>query len=374
MKIALFSPYSSQNYGTVLQAFALAKVIADNGVSCEYIKWRHCKSSIISRILFLLRHPSYIYLHLKNAKLNSEDLSYSFLSQPEYKEVILKNEAFVSTFTPHTFEEYTYDQLKALSQRYNRFIVGSDQTWNPSHIYQFSPYYLTFVKDNSRKFSYGCSLGRTSLPEQFLKFLDEKLQSFNSLSCREKGNAFMLSCRLGKTVKHVLDPTLLLDRDTWRQYMKPIEGMPKPFILCYILGERQCISEYADFLSKTTNLPAYYILTRPCHEGHQHVLKGVGVQEFLWLIDNCSYLVTDSFHGTIFAINFGKDMISFDKYEGEMFDNGRIQDILSSYKLESHYMNKYEERIPTSYNMADISEALSKKRQDSLHYLKAIIH
>lgn len=373
MRIALLSPFCSQNYGTVLQAFALAKVIESKGVQCEYIKWRRCEPSVFKRILFLLRHPTYFFLHSQNVKLNNDGLKYSFLSQSEYQEVIKKNEKFVNAYTPFSSIEYTYDRLKCICNKYDRFIVGSDQTWNPSHIYQFSPYYLKFVKEESKKFSYGCSLGRTSLPENFVKYLGKTLSSFKMLSCREKENAEMLSKRTGKNVFHVLDPTLLLDKESWSPYMRPVNGMPKEYILCYILGEKKIITDYAEFLGKTTNLPVYYILTRPCHANHSNVLKGMGVQEFLWLIDNCRYMVTDSFHGTIFSMNFGKNMVSFDKLEGDKFDNGRIKDVLSYYGIQNHYMKTYEERIPEDYCRNDILKLLQKKRKDSLDFLYRII-
>lgn len=373
MKIALFSPYLSQNYGTVLQAFALANVISSYGVKCEYIKWRHCEPTIIKRIIFLLRHPSYYFLHKKNKELNSTGLRYSFLSQPEYKAVIQKNTDFAAKNTPHTIKEYSYDDLNSIVEDYDRFIVGSDQTWNPSHIYEFSPYYLSFVKDTSKKYAYGCSLGRTEFSDDFINHLIKQLNTFSSLSCRERQNAKMLSDRIGKKVENVLDPTLLLSKSEWEQYMKAVDGIPNEYVLCYILGERADISEYAEYLSHKSGLPVYYILTRPCHKNHTNVLEGIGVQEFLWLIANCTYLVTDSYHGTIFSLNFEKNVISFDKHEGRAFDNGRIKDVLQTYGLTSHFLSSYKKYIPEAIDYVRVKQLLEANRTISLDYLKYIV-
>ena len=374
MKIALFSPFSSQNYGTVLQAFALSKAIKKLGADCEYITWRHCKPSVKHRIWFLLKHPSYYFLHIKNKKHNKADLQYSFLTSPDYISIVQKNKEFVDEYTPVNPVLYTYDELRLLENKYDKFIVGSDQTWTPDHLYQFSPYYLSFIKNIRKKFSYACSMGRTNLPVYFVKYLRYRLKSFDMLSCREKENTELLSNALCKKVYHVVDPTLLLDKTEWQNYMTPIPNMPQKFVLCYILGEKECIGDYAEFLGNKKGFPVYYILTRPAHAHRENVLKSVGVQEFLWLINNCQYLVTDSFHGTIFAINFGKEMISFDKFEGDMYDNGRIQNILSLFGIESHYMRVYEERIPSDIDYVKVNALLDAKKRDSLSYLNSIVN
>ena len=217
-------------------------------------------------------------------------------------------------------------------------------------------------------------MGRTNLPVYFVKYLRYRLKSFDMLSCREKENTELLSNALCKKVYHVVDPTLLLDKTEWQNYMTPIPNMPQKFVLCYILGEKECIGDYAEFLGNKKGFPVYYILTRPAHAHRENVLKSVGVQEFLWLINNCQYLVTDSFHGTIFAINFGKEMISFDKFEGDMYDNGRIQNILSLFGIESHYMRVYEERIPSDIDYVKVNALLDAKKRDSLSYLNSIVN
>lgn len=373
MKIAIFSPFSSQNYGTVLQAFALSKELSKLGVDSEYISWRHCRTSMMHRLLFILKHPSYFFLYRKNKQNNKEDLRYSFLSESEYQETIRKNIEFVEKHTPVNPRFYTYDELASVEPLYDKIIVGSDQTWSPDHLYQFSPYYLPFVKNTKKKCSYACSMGRTILPTKFVTYLQSRLKSFESLSCREKENADLLSKLLERKVNHVIDPTLLLRNEEWVEYMIPVQNMPPKYIVCYILGEKKCIYDYAEYLGKQKDLPVYYILTRPAHAHHKNVLKGVGVQEFLWLIKNCQYLVTDSFHGSIFAMNFGREMISFDKFEGTMYDNGRIENVLAHYGIDSHYMKGFEERIPDGINYSEVYRLLENDRQESTHYLKNII-
>ena len=374
MKIALFSPFCSQNYGTVLQAFSLAKVLNSLGHECEYIDWCYYKQSKWNRLKFLLRHPLYVFYRNKNQKHRSKDLSYSFLKEDKYMSIISKNRIFCDKYTPHVKYKYPIDELSSLEKHYDKFIVGSDQTWSPNALYQYSPYYLSFIKDSSKKASYACSCGTTNLPSNFRTFLGLKLKSFDKLSCREQTNAASLTSLLNKDVNCVLDPTLLVNRENWSNYFLPVENMPKKYILCYILGEKKNISEYAEKLGREKSLPVYYILTRPTYENKQNVLQGVGCQEFLWLIDNCEYLVTDSFHGTIFALNFGRNFISFDKHPTETsYDNGRLLEILSAVQLESHYHIDSNEEMPAEIDYSKVSCVLAEKREKSLMYLRSLL-
>ena len=374
MKIALFAPYCSQNHGTVLQAFALSKAIELLGHSCEYIDWCYYKLTKWERIKFLLRHPLYIYYFRKNQKKNSKDLSYSFLNVGEYVTILSKNKLFCKKYTPHTGYTYALDELYQIENLYDKIVVGSDQTWSPNALYQYSPYYLSFVRDSSKKVSYACSLGTMNLPNSFIAFLKKKLTSFNKLSCREQTNTALLRGLLRKDVLCVLDPTLLFGKDIWSKYFLPVNNMPTKYILCYILGEKSIISEYAELLSKKKRLPVFYILTRPVYEKKTNVLSKVGCQEFLWLIANCEILVTDSFHGTIFALNFGRNFISFDKHpSNNSFDNGRLLEVLTDFKLESHYHLDEDQSMPIDIDYEQINDLLKTKRQQSLAYLKSIL-
>lgn len=376
MKIGLLAPYLSQNHGTVLQALALAKCIRELGAECEYIQCGILKKlprgNRLRDKLYLFFHPKYKQQLIEYKRRRQNDLDYSFLVEPEFKAITAKNKAFVDTYTPVAKMWVNISHLGRL--RYDKFVVGSDQTWSPFALYQYSPYYLRQIKDSRKKYSYGCSMGRTSnFSEEFLSFLKQHLSSFSALSCRELSNSKMLEELIGKEVSWVVDPTLLLSRDDWKPYMRQV-SMPKNYVVCYILGERTCISEYADELGKRKGLPVYYIMTRPSSCNHKNVLKDVGAAEFLWLIDNCSYLVTDSFHGCVFSINFKKNVMAFNKFEGNELDNARIPDLLSSYNLESHFLTSAGYREPESIDYNQVHSILSERRAYSINYLKKIIH
>lgn len=372
MKIALFSLFNSQNHGSVLQACALASVIKQYGHSCEYIQWDYCKRDRISKAIFILRHPLFIKQLIDFKKTRRNDLDFSFFSEPEYRLIANKNADFVKANTPVSQLSYTFDELVNLNSKYDLFMVGSDQTWSKDNLLNCVPYYLTFVKDNQKKVSYASSIGSNTISKDFLRFLKKRLISFNYLSCRELCNSQTLETELGKPVTHVLDPTLLLNSDDWSKYMKIIE-MPEQYILCYILGERQCVVDYAQRLGMKKNLPVYYIQTRPFSAKQDNPIKGVDAGEFLYLIKNCSCLVTDSYHGTIFAINFKKDFYSFNKYDGSSLDNGRIVEVLDFLGLKRRFVedNKSSNLEPIDYE--NVHSKLKVMRTKSLNYLEHIL-
>lgn len=371
MRIGLFSPSYSHNYGTVLQAFALQHYLDVNGFSSEYIQYCLFRNNI-QKITFLLVHPLFLFRLLKNKKENKNALTYGYLQTDKYVDILKKNNAFCQKFIKYSQKKYCFFNTRELNQSYNLFIVGSDQTWSPEIMYHYSVFFLPFVTDQNKKASYACSFGTSNISDGYKRFLTRRLSSFGFLSCRDKSNAEMLTTLLHKEVHNVIDPTLLLNREEWSQYMSPIE-MPRRYILCYILGEKQCISDYANKVGKEREIPVYHILTRPCHEQNKNLLVGIGCQEFLFLIANCELLVTDSFHGTIISINCERNVIAFDKYLGNSYDNGRLEDVLNSFGLSSHYHKDTDMSAPEDIDYHLVHKILEEKRSKSYDYLNSIL-
>lgn len=370
-KIALLSPFISHNYGTVLQAFALQKVINDTGKNCEYITTGFY-NNLIEKVLFIAKNPLFLIRLIKKRFGNRKLLKYNHLNGWKYRQISIKNKRFVKEFVRYSTTLYTPNQYRLLNEEYDKFIVGSDQTWSPEIDYHYSPFFLPFVNDKRKKCSYGCSFGTTLIDKFYRQFMKQSLMDFSYLSCRDVSNTKMLNSLLNKKVYNVLDPTLLIDKFEWNKFMTKVE-IPNQYILCYILGKKKCISEYADFLSQSINIPVYYILTRPEYENKENILSNIGCQEFLYLIAHCLYLVTDSFHGTIFSINFEKNFESFDKYDSGTGDNGRILDILKEFGLEKHYHRDEDLTMPTSIDYSIVRPKIAEKRKSSIDYLYTII-
>ena len=378
-KIALISYHNEPNYGTMLQAYALYKAIYKLGVQSEYISYtsRPC-GWLRYWMLFMntLKHPSKIVNRLLGKSLFSSD--FSFFKTDEFSTIIDAYNKWYQEYVPHTSCIYTHQNIVSIAKDYSSFIVGSDQTWSPYRNVAFPSFYfnyLQFVADRDKKNAYAPSFGTLSLPDEYCKKISKQLMTFKNLSCRERRNAEYLSFQYGISIKTVLDPTLLISPQEWDEVSRPMQ-MPSDYILCYILGEKECISKFAEKLGYENNIPVYYILTRPYYLKKNNLLRNVGPGEFLSLIRNASYVCTDSFHGTIFSINYNVSFFSFTKRESSevINDNDRIQEVLSEFNLSNRFREDDEyDTTNAKINFTNVNKHLDELRRFSNNYLKTIL-
>lgn len=369
MRVGLISYHSEPNYGTMLQAYALAKALDLLGVECEYLRYNNIpKPSILYKcVRFIVRY----FIPAKTG-------AFDFFNTDAFKETKNAFTKFHDTHIPCSKVEYFSDTIKDSNPIYDLFIVGSDQTWS-EYMNRFvtSANFLEFVSDSKKKASYAPSIGSLTISDSFKSRLILALASFQHLSCREAPNAKMLSKALEKDVKYVIDPTLLLSPDQWNELAVSPELPKKKYVLAYILGEKQCISDYAEELGKSYGLPVYYVLTRPMYLEKANCLTGVGPSEFIGLIRDAAYVVTDSFHGTAFCINYGTLVYSFTKrpsLSGEKsLDNDRIRLLLEEFDLGNRMKDDSDSSFEKDFDPKDYQKKLESFRNSSIDYLRTIV-
>lgn len=372
-RIGIISYHSDPNYGTMYQAYALAKAIKDLGGVPEYIQYEAIpyrsplKATIIRTIKSMLE-----VLQIHKRPLTE----YSFLRTKEFRNLVLKYKVFHDTYIPVSEKVYFANTADQANGVYDYFVVGSDQTWSPAcNVNPKTSNFLSFVADKNKKRAYAPSVGSIHISSDYKSRLIKELSGFEHLSCREYANAKMLSGALDKPVQHVLDPTLLLKTDEWQKIEKEV-SMPDKYILCYILGTKQCISDYAELLGNSKGIPVYYMVTRPEYLGKKNRLIDIGPSEFLYLLRRASYVVTDSFHGTMFSINFNRNFYSFAKRvttDATGLDNDRIMDFLTLVGLECRFINDGETRLESDIDFVPVNDYLTKTRVESIKYLTKII-
>ena len=366
--IAILSPFYPYNYGTVLQAYALHILLRDLGYDSEYISFSVLPKSTFDKLRLFIKYPSL----LKNLfKQKVKNLLFRETGN-NYSNMIKKNVDFINENIPHTSQIYDFFSINEISDSYQYYIIGSDQTWTPlNYYYRISPYFLEFVKDDKKKKSFSCSMGTTVLSINYLTFLEKKLSSFSNVCVREDYSSKSLQKLLNKDIKVVLDPTLIISSEYWEKKETSV-GIEGNFVFCYLLGKNKTIIEYSENIAKELNSKLVIVQTNPIINDSR-VLTDIGVQEFLWLIHNAQHIITDSFHGTIFAINFRKQFSSFNKHEENISDNGRIGDILNRLHLSDHLLSNNNFNIPNTINYEDISSKLESLKIDSKDYLKSIL-
>lgn len=297
MKVAVITRHAITNYGSLLQALATQIVLERLGYESEIIDYiRDDESYQKHEITLLKRKPSWYNNPLKR-------IIYLSLRQPE------------SIFAGRRFEKERRKLLK-MSKRYSTFealvqnppdadiyLTGSDQVWGPVENGTYDPVYcLSFVPKGSKKISYAASFGHTDMNDELQEYFKHNLSGYDAITVREN-SALKLLSDLGLKAKQVIDPTLLLTSDEWNKYIIP----PKrgKYILVYQLHNNPRLDLYAEKVSKDKQLP----IVRVSALFHQIIRKGKLVVcpkmgEFLGYIRYAECMITDSFHGTAFALNF----------------------------------------------------------------------
>lgn len=371
-KIGLISFFKDPNYGTMLQAYALAASIQKLGEECEYIEYRnHSKSTHPIMVLRLYIKRTLTYLGLMRDKYE-----FRYFDNKQFHNIKCKYKYFVNNFIPTSKITYYEDTIVSANDDYCNFIVGSDQTWSQFMTRGLERYlFLEFVTESMKKQSYAPSIGTTNINHKYKSMLVQKISGFSNLSCREPENSKLLSSLTGKDVESVIDPTLLLRKDEWKSLIDKEYRLPcGKYILCYILGVKDCISSFAEKLGEIKGLPVFYILTRPEYLNKKH-LSDVGPQDFINLIANADYVVTDSFHGTIFSINLNTNFYSFAKRtQTEGFnDNDRLLSILKPLGLQERFHEDSDDEILPDIEFKSVMPKIEELRISSMIYLKKIV-
>lgn len=375
-KVGIITYFYFYNYGTMLQGFATQLLFNKfKNIEAEIIDYRFgTKTSPRKMAIFLIRMKR-LFVYFKEFKR-------VYLTGKYAKQMSCRNryfDKFVVKNVSLSSKKYMYEnEITENAPKYDIYVTGSDQTFSPK--IGFSPaLFLCFAFRDSIKAAYAPSLGVSSLTEEESNYIGEQLHKYDYLSCRESIGSNILEKITGRKVITVLDPTLMIHSEEWMCYaVKPdIEGK---YILCYFLGERDYYRDYVAQLSKQTKLPVYYIpVNWKDFKKNNNLLWEVGPSEFLGLIANAEYVCTDSFHGTIFSVNFHKEVRVFVKHAGNVSggDNSRLFDVLKRLGIEKQLITEYTKGTvikETCIDYQNVDKLLYEERVKSFEYVESIVN
>jgi len=362
MKIALLTIHNANNYGAIFQAYATQHVLAKIG-DVDIINYnnRH-----VSRSFDLIRFTLSFHGFLGAGK----DIFRLF---PRYR-VIKKFKKFVQDNLNQTRPYSQHDILNGKVAKYDAYIAGSDQIWNPSCA---SPknildpvYFLFFAPEDSIKISYASSAGgyRYSKTEQ--QQVKCFLNKFNAVSVREKSTQLLFQELLEIPVEHTLDPTLLLSKKEWLNIAKLPERYKseKKYILLYTVPKMPLIRCAVDFFAKKLGLSVVSIEQglRPGAKVDKHIMDAAP-EEFLELFAGAQFVITDSFHGVCFSVIFGIPFIAVSPGN----HSGRLESLLSVLRLENRLVKNESEfsGLDITFDFSEAHDRLSIERDKSISFL-----
>ena len=255
------------------------------------------------------------------------------------------------------------------SKKYEIFIVGSDQVWNPKFNRLSDFDLLTFAKPEQR-IAFSASFGISELPEKSRPKAKSELEKFKAISVREdRGKEIVEELTGRKDIQVLVDPTMLLTAEEWDKVAKkPKQLKTGKYILNYFLGE---LSEKRrreiERIAKENNCEIIDILDKnsPFYQ--------TGPSEFLYLEKNAFLICTDSFHSSVFAILYNRPFVVFDREDANVKMNSRLDTLLKKFKLENRW---YKDKITEEQLQVDYKEVyiiLEEERKKAKEFLENAI-
>ena len=348
MKVGIVTFPKAINYGTALQAAALERALRDCGADAFFLDHR-CYSIDSSDMLFDLRHalnPKYTLAHIINFPIS-------------YKRK---------------------KKFNAFHQKYMTFgadnpsvcdvvVTGSDQVWNYNLTGDDFYYFLDFPKNGKKKVSYAGSFGLSQIEERHYEKMREVFADFDAISVREERARELINEIAGLDSEVVLDPTLLLTREDWEQYMAPKKD--SGYIFVYTVFNSDSLWEYAYELSRKTGLPIKTISYSRMHKREAECDYTAGPDDWLRYMADADYVVTNSFHGTAFSINFKKQFF-FELPPQKSGVGSRLANITARYGLSDRELQKAQPDAVIDYKDAD--KALAADRERSYQFIKNFLN
>lgn len=381
-KLGLCVCYDTKNFGSQLQVMATEKIVRLLGYDSEIIRYKKRISlQFIAHTIPRFFNPSFL-----KTKFGGRSERKKMKKYPEIiNNVKIRNMRF-EQFVDSQFEclskiYYGYEQLVAGTNNYDAFLVGSDQLWLPSNM--GSRFYnLLFVPEQYPKVAYATSFGVGSIPWFQKRRTANYLKRFNHLSTREQQGAKIINDLIQKEVPVVCDPTLLFDAKEWTDFIPTRSCMDEPYMFCYFLGKNTEHREIAEELQKDTGLP---IVTIPFLDDFvesdlnfgDKSLYDVDAADFVNLIRNAEYILTDSFHGSVFSILNHKQFIVLDRFSNSSANsrNSRIDSLCSMLNLEERrYQSDILEQIQRPIDYVRVDQKLEELRLQSKQYLEEALN
>lgn len=302
-KVGIVTIHKINNYGAVLQAYALNKYLRDNGYDAKTIDF----------CTYRVAESRQLYEKSFNPKAVLRNVA-AFTYSKKIKRRIKNFDSFISDNIPLTENTYySNEELKAESNTFDYYICGSDQIWN-THCMNYSPaFLLDFVDDKSKCISYAASMGSESIDESARLDFDRNLPNYKSISVRESSIVDLVSSVSNKSVTHVCDPVFLLDGEQWSKVTSD-KQIDKPYIFFYFVrtGDMEGMRDYVISLQKKYNMPVV-VVNRNLREFKYNNIKAydAGPSEFLSYIKYADLVITNSFHAFSFSIIFKKKFLVF---------------------------------------------------------------
>lgn len=373
MKIGILTLPLHTNYGGLLQNFALQQALKQLGC-CVYTIDIQIKKSLFAEV------RTYVSLLLKHNRLRKNGKPV-FPGLPNSREI-----AIIRTYTNKFIKEnisttrpYFVSDLKGL-RGFDAIIVGSDQVWRKAYCPDIRAFFLGFLKPTSkvRRIAYAASFGVDHLEynQKTIRMCSKLVERFDAISVREYSGVALFRKYFGMSPAHLVDPTLLLGRNDYLRLLNLQGAKPKGSLTTYVLDESSRVSEVVAFAEKELGLmvnrlgPKKHFSKKNRSQIDQCVYPPV--EDWIRGFYDADFVITDSFHGTVFSIIFQKPFVAIGNSERGL---SRFKSLLSKLGLASQLYipsNDFDQNLLSKkIDYSKVNFLLDKWRSESIDFIKS---
>ena len=349
------------NYGSALQSWALTQAIDKLGEG----KW---KAKLVDYCPDILADKDPLNpmknmwdKHEESRKLCEMTLPAIRVNYEKFNRFY--NEEFNKTKKTYTSKDFN-DIVK--DEKINGFVCGSDTIFCIDEFGFDDGYYANYdCMKNGYSISYAASFGDSHFNEESYKILSERLQNFKALGLRENAMVPYAKEHTNVTVQKVVDPTLLLkEKDYETITAEPLEN--EKYLLIYGRRRNDKMNEFAEKIANENGWKIIEISLQAKNAEKHKMFYEAGVEEFLSLVKNAEYIVTNSFHGMIFSVQFRKQFVIFSR---EQCDT-KITELLAMFGLSDRMLKNGDEEFNKYIDYNAVHERIDVERNKSLEFLK----
>lgn len=367
MKIDIITRHGTSNYGSLLQTYATQIILSNLGYDSE----------VIDYIKYEERGKNKAETFLKRSKIWNKNrftrLIYKIIQTPNHVIMYNKFKKFRMNLLKMTKEYGSLEELKKYCPEADIYCTGSDQVWGKIGTDEFDKtYFLDFVPQNKKCISYSASFGNDDICSNLKKELQKLLEKYDNLMVREESAIRIIEKYTNKSAKLVLDPTLLLSTEQWQNMTTKIKETEK-YILVYQLHDNKDFERYAKKFSIYKRLKLIRISPSIHNIFKTGKLKWLpSPEEFITYFANAEYILTDSFHATVFSLIFNKRFINI----LPSTTGTRIINILDIVGLQDRILKDFDDfkSIDRYIDFKKINKIIEKKRDESLDMLKKALN
>lgn len=333
-KVGILTYHYAHNFGAALQAFAMLEFLKLNEYDAVIVNYRNKK--ICNRykkelpFWFSARYRDWVLpWRWKNLLYSKYWRDYTLEEwKKQYKNFQNFQESYLNIDLQQKIKRKDIDKLHIDS-----FIFGSDQIWDTGITGRKETIYWGNIgKDSCKKIAYAASIYTKIMSKDEKRKAVKYLKKFDNLAVREESLANELSGLLDKKVEVVVDPTLLLSGEDYMRFIHKDMDNKKKYILVYMVSESEELIRVAKKIGMPIKLLHYY--KNPKLNDHQiEEVVAAGPEDFLNLIYHAEYIITNSFHGTVFSILFQKKFCVVYK------ENVRIDNLLKALKMSGAHVS-----------------------------------